>query len=242
MVGKRTPQLPVQKPTPTVVGKRSTNQAARKKTPKKPTPTAVGKRTPQRPVPKPTPTVVGKRTPQLPGRSPKPTVVGKRTTPPSTQPLTIKSLAAHTAPVSGWRDEYRRRGPGRSGCRSTAVRRRRDRWRRRVATSAATASPTAPCRPEHPADRFALASGSKILTALGILRLIETGALGYDPVRPILGEDLPADRRRRHHRAPAGAHAPASVTTSARTAAGRSRTTSSRSRCTRSPRPPPSCR
>ena len=40
--------------------------------------------------------------------------------------------------------------------------------------------------------RFALASGSKIMTALGILRLIETGALRLtDPVRPILGDDLP---------------------------------------------------
>ncbi len=40
--------------------------------------------------------------------------------------------------------------------------------------------------------RFALASGSKILTALGILRLVESGVLGLsDPVRPILGEDLP---------------------------------------------------
>jgi len=40
--------------------------------------------------------------------------------------------------------------------------------------------------------RFALASGSKIMTALGILRLVETGALRLtDPVRPILGDDLP---------------------------------------------------
>ncbi len=40
--------------------------------------------------------------------------------------------------------------------------------------------------------RFALASGSKIMTALGVLRLVETGELGLkDPVRPILGDDLP---------------------------------------------------
>jgi CubicO group peptidase (beta-lactamase class C family) len=40
--------------------------------------------------------------------------------------------------------------------------------------------------------RFALASGSKIMTALGILRLVEDGALRLgDPVRPILGDDLP---------------------------------------------------
>lgn len=42
------------------------------------------------------------------------------------------------------------------------------------------------------ATRFALASGSKIMTALGVLRLVETGRLGLtDPVRPILGDDLP---------------------------------------------------
>jgi CubicO group peptidase (beta-lactamase class C family) len=40
--------------------------------------------------------------------------------------------------------------------------------------------------------RFALASGSKIMTALGVLRLVEAGILGLsDPVRPILGDDLP---------------------------------------------------
>ena len=40
--------------------------------------------------------------------------------------------------------------------------------------------------------RFALASGSKIMTALGILRLVEGGVLQLrDPVRPILGADLP---------------------------------------------------
>jgi CubicO group peptidase (beta-lactamase class C family) len=42
------------------------------------------------------------------------------------------------------------------------------------------------------ATRFALASGSKIMTALGILRLVESGKLGLnDPVRPVLGTDLP---------------------------------------------------
>jgi CubicO group peptidase (beta-lactamase class C family) len=46
--------------------------------------------------------------------------------------------------------------------------------------------------PVHRDTRFALASGSKIMTALGVLRLVEDGALGLDdPVRPILGEDLP---------------------------------------------------
>lgn len=40
--------------------------------------------------------------------------------------------------------------------------------------------------------RFALASGSKIMTALAILRLIESGTLALsDPVRPILRDDLP---------------------------------------------------
>ena len=40
--------------------------------------------------------------------------------------------------------------------------------------------------------RFALASGSKIMTALGVLRLVESGAVQLtDPVRPILGDDLP---------------------------------------------------
>lgn len=40
--------------------------------------------------------------------------------------------------------------------------------------------------------RFALASGSKIMTALGVLRLVEEGAVDLgDLVRPILGEDLP---------------------------------------------------
>lgn len=39
---------------------------------------------------------------------------------------------------------------------------------------------------------FALASGSKIITALGALRLVETGRLRLtDAVRPILGDDLP---------------------------------------------------
>ena len=46
--------------------------------------------------------------------------------------------------------------------------------------------------PNNRRTRFALASGSKIMTALGILRLIETGELRLaDPVRPILGDDLP---------------------------------------------------
>ena len=40
--------------------------------------------------------------------------------------------------------------------------------------------------------RFALASGGKIMTALGILRLVESGVVQLgDPVRPILGDDLP---------------------------------------------------
>lgn len=42
------------------------------------------------------------------------------------------------------------------------------------------------------ATRFALASGSKIMTALAVLRLVEDGTLRLsDPVRPILGVDLP---------------------------------------------------
>jgi CubicO group peptidase (beta-lactamase class C family) len=45
--------------------------------------------------------------------------------------------------------------------------------------------------PTTPDTRFALASGSKIMTALGVLRLVESGALQLsDPVRPILGDDL----------------------------------------------------
>ncbi|HYI59502.1 MAG TPA: serine hydrolase domain-containing protein [Microlunatus sp.] len=40
--------------------------------------------------------------------------------------------------------------------------------------------------------RFALASATKIMTALGVLRLVEEGAIRLtDPVRPILGGDLP---------------------------------------------------
>jgi CubicO group peptidase (beta-lactamase class C family) len=40
--------------------------------------------------------------------------------------------------------------------------------------------------------RFALASGSKIMTALGVLRLVESGVLELgDPVRQVLGADLP---------------------------------------------------
>jgi CubicO group peptidase (beta-lactamase class C family) len=46
--------------------------------------------------------------------------------------------------------------------------------------------------PNAPGARFALASGSKTFTALATLRLVELGRLGLaDPVRPILGEDLP---------------------------------------------------
>ena len=46
--------------------------------------------------------------------------------------------------------------------------------------------------PNRAGTRFALASGSKIMTALGVLRLVEEGAVGLtDPVRPILGGDLP---------------------------------------------------
>ena len=43
-----------------------------------------------------------------------------------------------------------------------------------------------------PGTRFALASGSKTFTAAAVLRLVELGKLGLsDPVRPILGDDLP---------------------------------------------------
>jgi CubicO group peptidase (beta-lactamase class C family) len=43
-----------------------------------------------------------------------------------------------------------------------------------------------------PETRFALASGSKTFTALGILRLVESGRLGLGSlVRPVLGADLP---------------------------------------------------
>jgi CubicO group peptidase (beta-lactamase class C family) len=46
--------------------------------------------------------------------------------------------------------------------------------------------------PNGPETRFALASGSKTFTALGILRLVEDGRLELSsPVRPILGADLP---------------------------------------------------
>lgn len=46
--------------------------------------------------------------------------------------------------------------------------------------------------PNTPATRFALASGSKTFTALAVLRLVEQGRLRLtDPVRPILGDDLP---------------------------------------------------
>jgi CubicO group peptidase (beta-lactamase class C family) len=46
--------------------------------------------------------------------------------------------------------------------------------------------------PNGPDTRFALASGSKTFTALGALRLVESGLLELaSPVRPILGDDLP---------------------------------------------------
>ncbi len=46
--------------------------------------------------------------------------------------------------------------------------------------------------PNRPDTRFALASGSKTFTALGVLRLVESGLLSLgSPVRPILGDDLP---------------------------------------------------
>jgi CubicO group peptidase (beta-lactamase class C family) len=46
--------------------------------------------------------------------------------------------------------------------------------------------------PHTPATRISAASGSKGFTALAIMRLVEDGALGLnDPVRPILGDDLP---------------------------------------------------
>lgn len=46
--------------------------------------------------------------------------------------------------------------------------------------------------PNGPETRFALASGSKTFTALGVLRLVESGLLELSsPVRPILGGDLP---------------------------------------------------
>ena len=43
-----------------------------------------------------------------------------------------------------------------------------------------------------PATRFAIGSGSKGFTALGVMRLVEEGALRLDdPVRTLLGDDLP---------------------------------------------------
>lgn len=46
--------------------------------------------------------------------------------------------------------------------------------------------------PNTAGTRFALASGSKTFTALAVLRLVEQGRLQLtDPVRPILGDDLP---------------------------------------------------
>jgi len=46
--------------------------------------------------------------------------------------------------------------------------------------------------PHTPATRISAASGSKGFTALAIMRLVEEGVLGVDdPVRPILGDDLP---------------------------------------------------
>lgn len=46
--------------------------------------------------------------------------------------------------------------------------------------------------PNTAGTRFALASGSKTYTAVAVLRLVEQGRLQLaDPVRPILGDDLP---------------------------------------------------
>ena len=85
--------------------------------------------------------------------------------------------------------------------------------------------------------RFALASGSKIFTALAVLRLIETGRLAVtDRVRPLLGDDLPLvdDRVTVEH---LFGHTPASATTSTRTPTGTPPTTCSRCRCTPWPQP-----
>jgi CubicO group peptidase (beta-lactamase class C family) len=46
--------------------------------------------------------------------------------------------------------------------------------------------------PNTAGTRFAVASGSKVFTALAVLRLVEQGVLGLgDRVRPLLGDDLP---------------------------------------------------
>ncbi|MGC3993966.1 MAG: serine hydrolase domain-containing protein [Propionicimonas sp.] len=46
--------------------------------------------------------------------------------------------------------------------------------------------------PNNPRTRFALASGGKTFTALAVLRLVQEGRLSLDdPVRPLLGDDLP---------------------------------------------------
>src|SRR5690349_16193834 len=46
--------------------------------------------------------------------------------------------------------------------------------------------------PNTPETQFATASGTKGLTALVVMRLVEDGALGLDtPARSVLGSDLP---------------------------------------------------
>ena len=46
--------------------------------------------------------------------------------------------------------------------------------------------------PNTPETRFAIASGSKVLTALAVVRLIEDGVLDWStPARSLLGDDLP---------------------------------------------------
>ena len=50
--------------------------------------------------------------------------------------------------------------------------------------------------------QFAIASGTKGLTALTVMSLVERGELGLDTTaRSVLGADLRADRRPRHRRA-----------------------------------------
>ena len=74
--------------------------------------------------------------------------------------------------------------------------------------------------------QFAIASGTKGLTALTVVSLIEDGALDLDHDRALGARRRPpADRRRRDGRAPARRIDPASATTSTRTPVATSPTT-----------------
>ncbi len=85
--------------------------------------------------------------------------------------------------------------------------------------------------------RIAIASGNKAFTALAVMRLVEEGRLRLDqPVRELLGDDLPLIDDAVDGRAPARPHLRHRRLPRRGGATGTSPTTCSRCRCTRSRR------